>query len=72
MHLRFSEEDESFRREVAEWMETNLTGEFALVRGRGGAGDDQSLLDERRAWERHLGAAGWIGGTSRLSHGWDA
>ena len=28
MDLRFSEEDEDFRREVAAWLEENLSGEF--------------------------------------------
>ncbi len=59
MDLRFSEADESFRREVAQWLAENLTGEFAHLRGRGGPGDEHALLDERRAWERRLGAAGW-------------
>ncbi len=59
MQLRFSEGDEAFRREVAEWLADNLSGEFAVVKGRGGPGDDDALIEERRAWERHLGAAGW-------------
>jgi alkylation response protein AidB-like acyl-CoA dehydrogenase len=59
MHLRFSDEDEAFRREVAEWLEGELSGDFAAVRGRGGPGDEHALLDERRAWERRLGEAGW-------------
>ena len=59
MDLRFSEEDESFRREVATWLADNLRGEFALVRGRGGPGDEHALFDERLAWERHMGRAGW-------------
>jgi alkylation response protein AidB-like acyl-CoA dehydrogenase len=59
MHLRFSEADESFRREAADWLRNQLEGEFAVVRGRGGPGDEHSLLDERRAWERRLGEAGW-------------
>lgn len=59
MDLRFSEEDEAFRREVAEWLADNLTGEFAVVRGRGGPGDEHALFEERLAWERKLGAAGW-------------
>ena len=61
MHLRFSAEDEAFRREVATWLADALGGEFASVRGRGGPGDEHAMLDERRAWERKLGAAGWIG-----------
>ena len=61
MEIRFSAEDESFRREVAEWLESELAGEFASVRGRGGPGDEGSLVDERKAWERRMGQAGFIG-----------
>ncbi len=61
MNTRFSEEDEVFRREIAGWLADNLAGEFAELRGRGGPGDDHALIDERKAWERRLGAAGWIG-----------
>jgi alkylation response protein AidB-like acyl-CoA dehydrogenase len=57
--LRFSEEDEAFRSEVAEWLGDHLSGEFAKLRGRGGPGDESALIPERRAWERKLGEAGW-------------
>ena len=59
MQLRFSAEDEAFRQEVADWLAENLRGEFAQLVGRGGPGDENALVDERIAWERHLGAAGW-------------
>jgi alkylation response protein AidB-like acyl-CoA dehydrogenase len=61
MDLRFSAEDEAFRAEVRDFLETALAagGEFAAVRGRGGPGDEHSLFDERLAWERHLGVHGW-------------
>lgn len=61
MDLRFTEEDERFRAEVAAWMSENLAGEFSVLRGRGGPGDENALIEERRAWERRLGEAGWIG-----------
>jgi alkylation response protein AidB-like acyl-CoA dehydrogenase len=61
MNTRFSEEDEAFRQEIAEWMADNLTGEFAVVKGRGGPGDEHALFEERHAWEKRMGAAGWIG-----------
>lgn len=61
MHLRFSDEDEAFRREVQAWLAANLTGAFAALRGRGGPGDEHAFVEERRAWERRLGAEGWIG-----------
>jgi alkylation response protein AidB-like acyl-CoA dehydrogenase len=59
MDLRFSEEEEAFRREVAAWLDEHLSGDFAVVRGRGGPGDEHALFDERLAWERKMGAAGW-------------
>ncbi|HEX7406192.1 MAG TPA: acyl-CoA dehydrogenase family protein [Candidatus Binatia bacterium] len=59
MDLHFSEADEAFRQEIAQWLADNLTGEFAKLRGRGGPGDEPALLEERRAWERKLGDAGW-------------
>ena len=59
MQIRFSEEDEAFRKDVADWLDDALSGEFAIVRGRGGPGDDAALIEERKAWERKLGEAGW-------------
>jgi alkylation response protein AidB-like acyl-CoA dehydrogenase len=59
MQLRFSDEDEAFRREVADWLADQLSGEFAALRGRGGPGDEHALLDERRAWEQRLAEGGW-------------
>jgi alkylation response protein AidB-like acyl-CoA dehydrogenase len=56
---RFSDEDEKFRKEIAGWLADNLTGEFEIVRGRGGPGDEHSFLPERLAWERRLAEAGW-------------
>jgi alkylation response protein AidB-like acyl-CoA dehydrogenase len=61
LNTRFSEEDEQFRRETAEWLADHLVGEFALIKGRGGPGDEHVFVDERKAWERVLGAAGFIG-----------
>jgi alkylation response protein AidB-like acyl-CoA dehydrogenase len=59
MNTRFSEEDEAFRREIAAWLADNLTGEFAVVRGRGGPGDEHALSEERHAWEKKMGTDGW-------------
>jgi alkylation response protein AidB-like acyl-CoA dehydrogenase len=59
LDLRFTEEDEAFRREVAAGLADNLSGEFARLRGRGGPGDEGALIDERRVWERRLAAGGW-------------
>ncbi|MFP5256409.1 MAG: acyl-CoA dehydrogenase family protein [Acidimicrobiia bacterium] len=59
MDLGFSAEDERFRDEVRTFLEESLAGDFAVVRGRGGPGDDDCLFEERLAWERHLAAHGW-------------
>lgn len=59
MDIQFSKADEEFRREAAAWLEDALTGDWAALRGRGGAGDDGALVDERRAWERELAAGRW-------------
>jgi alkylation response protein AidB-like acyl-CoA dehydrogenase len=59
MHLHFSPAEEAFRREIADWLERELSGPFAALRGAGGPGNENALVSERRVWERHLGAAGW-------------
>lgn len=59
MDTRFGEEDEAFRKQVAEWLAEALTGEFAVVRGRGGPGDEHALIEERHAWEKKMGRDGW-------------
>ncbi len=61
MDLNFSPGDERFREEVRGWLEDALSGEFAGLRGRGGAGDQGELIEERKAWEQALGKAGWLG-----------
>jgi alkylation response protein AidB-like acyl-CoA dehydrogenase len=61
MDLNFSPQDERFREEVRDWLEGALSGEFAHLRGRGGAGEQGELIAERKAWEQALGAAGWLG-----------
>jgi len=59
MDLAFSAEDEAFRAEVRDWLHTHLVGDFAKLKGRGGLGDMDALVDERRAWERQLVEGGW-------------
>jgi alkylation response protein AidB-like acyl-CoA dehydrogenase len=57
--LSYSEEDQAFRAEIRAWLEENLTGEWAELRGLGGAGRDHERFEERLAWNRHLAAHGW-------------
>ena len=59
MDLRFTPEEDAFRKEARTYLDELLHGEFAEVRGRGGPGDEDSLFDERCAFERRLGADGW-------------
>jgi alkylation response protein AidB-like acyl-CoA dehydrogenase len=57
--LTDSAEDRAFRTEVRTWLEDNLVGDFAALRGTGGSGKDLEAHDERLAWDRHLAAHGW-------------
>ena len=59
MKLSFSAQDEQFRAEVAEWLQANLTGEFAKLKYRGGPGDEHTYPEERKIWEKKLAAGGW-------------
>jgi alkylation response protein AidB-like acyl-CoA dehydrogenase len=53
--------DDALRTEVRGWLEEQLSGEFAALRGTGGPGREHEHLEGRAAWERRLGEAGWIG-----------
>jgi alkylation response protein AidB-like acyl-CoA dehydrogenase len=57
--LSYSAEDQAFRAEIRSWLAEHLTGDFAELRGLGGAGRDHERLEERLAWNRHLAAHGW-------------
>jgi alkylation response protein AidB-like acyl-CoA dehydrogenase len=57
--LTYSAEDQEFRAEVRTWLEEHLTGEWAALRGLGGAGRDHEAHDERVAWNRLLAEHGW-------------
>ena len=51
--------DDEFRSEVRAWLDDNLTGRFAGLRGAGGPGREHEAFEERLAWNRQLAAAGW-------------
>jgi len=57
--LSYSEQDQAFRVEIRTWLEHNLTGEWAALRGVGGPGRDHEMFEERLAWNRHLAVHGW-------------
>ena len=52
--MRFTRQDEEFRAEVRAWLDANLAGEFAGLRGAGGPGREHERHAERLAWNRHL------------------
>ncbi|OBK88479.1 acyl-CoA dehydrogenase IpdE1 [Mycolicibacter sinensis] len=49
---------EEFRAEVRAWLDHNLVGEFAKLKGLGGPGREHEAFEERMAWNRHLADAG--------------
>jgi alkylation response protein AidB-like acyl-CoA dehydrogenase len=51
--------DAAFRAEVRDWLEEQLSGEYADLRGLGGPGREDEAFDERLAWNRHLAKSGW-------------
>jgi len=59
--LRYSKEDEEFRKEAAQWMADHLCGKFECLRGAHLPGGPDDRMEERRAWELEMGKAGWIG-----------
>ncbi|MBM7366085.1 acyl-CoA dehydrogenase family protein [Gordonia hydrophobica] len=48
-----------FAEAVRSWLDENLVGEFAELRGRGGPGSEHEFFAERLEWDRHLAASGW-------------
>jgi alkylation response protein AidB-like acyl-CoA dehydrogenase len=48
-----------FRSEVASWMQSHLQGEFAVLRHRGGPGDEEAYPELRKKWEQVLAQGGW-------------
>ena len=51
----------AFREEVRTWLAEHLVGAFAALVGSGGPGREHEHVELRIAWERELGAGGWIG-----------
>jgi alkylation response protein AidB-like acyl-CoA dehydrogenase len=57
--VQLTAEDEQFRRQIRGWLEQNLSGEFAHLRGLGGPGREHEQFEQRLAWNRHLAESGW-------------
>ena len=61
--------DDEFRTEIRDWLDANLSGEWAAYKGLGGPGREHEAHDERLAWDRELGSVGWIGLGWPVEHG---
>jgi alkylation response protein AidB-like acyl-CoA dehydrogenase len=48
-----------FRQQLKNWLEENLQGEFAKLRGAGGPGREHEQFELRLEWDRKLAKAGW-------------
>ena len=59
MELQLTNEERAFRDEARTWLEEQLSGPFKDLRGRGASGDQDSYVEERIAWGKVMGAAGW-------------
>ena len=57
--MQLTAEDEQFRGRLRSWLEDNLTGAFASLRGQGGPGREHEQFEQRREWNRHLAVNGW-------------
>ncbi|KIZ13487.1 acyl-CoA dehydrogenase [Streptomyces natalensis ATCC 27448] len=54
---------------MGEWLARHLVGAYAAYGGTGGPGSEHEGVAVRRAWERELGAGGWIGIAWDRTHG---
>ncbi|MFI5612192.1 acyl-CoA dehydrogenase family protein [Amycolatopsis sp. NPDC051903] len=57
---------DEFRTRIRTWLADNLD---PALKGLGGPGREHEAFDERRAWEKELGAAGWNGVGWPREHG---
>lgn len=56
MKLGFTQAEEDFRAEAADWLNTQMAGEFADIRG---ITTLTEKAERRKEWEQHLGEHGW-------------
>ena len=56
MKLGFSQAEEEFRAECAEWLQGQLNGDFADIKGLPGM---NSMIERRKDWEQRLAEARW-------------
>lgn len=51
--------DDEFAGRFREWLDAELTGTFAEIKGTGGPGSEHEFFARRLEWERHMAASGW-------------
>ena len=56
MKLAFTQAEEQFREEAADWLNDQMTGEFADIKG---ITTLTEKAERRKEWEQHLGEHGW-------------
>ena len=56
MKLGFTQAEEDFRAEAADWLNAQMAGEFADIRG---ITTLTEKAERRREWEQHLGEHKW-------------
>jgi len=59
MNLNLSPPEEAFQREIVAWLQANLPDDWKQTAVR--ALLDERQIELRKAWERKLGEAGWLG-----------
>ncbi len=69
MDLSFSAADEAFRQQARAWLEAHVADLPPQVRGRGGLGDMDAFVEERKAWEKVLGRGRWTVAAWPEEHG---
>lgn len=57
--------EQQLRHEVADWVQSHLTGDFACLKYRGGSGDEEAWPELRKAWEQELARAAGPGSAGR-------
>ena len=57
--MQLTAADERFRGRIRSWLDQNLSGTFAGLRGLGGPGREHEHFGRRLDWSRHLAASGW-------------
>lgn len=60
---------DALRQDVRDWMAAHLTGRFAPLKFRAGAGEGDVMPELRKEWEQELAAGGWTCPGWPVEHG---